>query len=941
MIDFKYIRICLRSWVPGVSMQSQKRDDQPMHLKISFLRLFLLLSFLASGMAVSAAKPGAPSFLRVDYTINPMGITNQKPVFSWLMQDADRGEKQIAYEIIIASTVEKINKNTGDIWATGWVNSDQQNGIVYNGVPLSSKTTYFWKSRVKDKDENMSPFGSTATFETGLFNNDWTAKWIYVEDNLQKPFFNPKTVNYKDSTVHPLYDSRNWEGDTWQKLVTGKLLRKEFQLPSKTIKQARVYIANLGYYEFRINGIRVGDHVLDPGMTDCTKRVLSVTYDVKDLLQNGSNAVGVMLSNGRLINSKDGFRFQLEIEYEDNQKINVLSDESWKGTCDAPFKSVINWGISKELFDAAKEQTGWDKKGFNDVGWKSVKVNNLDLKIDAQLEAIRVIEVIKPVRTIKLSDSVYRYDMGQNFSGWARMKVNGPKGKIIKIQYSDTQESLMDFNQEDQYTLKGGGVETFEPRFTYHGFQWITLIGYPGIPAIESIQGCVVHTDLTKTGTFSCSNKMLTQLYQNSQWSLRTNVHSVYTDCPSREKVPWLGQWSQETLSQNFDMGKFFLKWKDDIIAAQDSDGRISDKVPGRIHYGWNGTDPVWVSEVVLGTYDIYRAIGDKKQLSDSYPVLQKLIGYYQSIADSNKMISQSRWGDHIGLDKPSPAYLSSAYFFQMVKTMTLIATELNKKEDVATYKSLAESIRRNINRIYFHENGYDNNSQGANAVALHFGIVPEDLIPAVMKSLEQDIVRKGYHVSTGGATTYNLMNALWKYNKTSLGYEMASQDSYPGWGFWLKNGATTSWEQWDVNNASKNHGWLGSYLSSWMVKAIGGISILEPGYHKIKIIPGIAGELSFAKTSIETIKGKVAFSWSKQSPGKLEMVVTIPPNSTAEVYIPSKNILSIREGTVSIWENGKPTGKAAAVGWKGRQENYTIWDIGSGTYKFQITDKL
>lgn len=901
--------------------------------------LFSLIQIM--GLPAYAANPEAPYFLRTDYTENPLGMTNQKPVFSWLMKDGDRGERQTAYQIMVASTPEKLSRNEADVWNTGLVYTDQQNGVVYNGKPLAGKAIYYWKVRLQDKDKNGSPYSNAATFETSLLRaQDWAAAWIYVEDNLPKSFFDSTTVNYKDSTVHPLYERKNWEGNTWLNLVTGKLVRKEFTLPAKAIRRARAYVANLGYYELRINGKKAGDGVLNPGMTDCSRRVLSVTHDVKSLLQPGQNAVGVMLSTGRLMNCKDGFRFQLEIEFDDRQTLTVLSDESWKGTLDAHFKSVTNWGISKERIDATREQPGWDKAGFNEEGWKEVRTANLNLKIDAQREAIRVIELIQPVQTIKVSDSVYRYNMGQNFSGWARIKVKGPRGKIITVQYADGEGSAMDFNQQNQYVLKGEGVETLQPRFTYHGFQWVTVTGYPGVPGAESVQGCVVHTDLQQAGEFTCSDELLNRLYENSRWSLRTNVHSVYTDCPSREKVPWLGQWSQETLSQHFDMGKFFLKWTDDLAAAQEANGRIADKVPGRIHYGWNGTDPVWVSEVVLGTWDIFQAYGDVHQLSQSYPVLQRLIEYYQSIANKDFIITESKWGDHIGLDKPAPAFLSTAYFYRMVKLMASVAAVLNKHEDRADYQALSEKIKAGFNAKFLHHQAYDNNSQGANAVALHFGIAPDSVMPVVLKNLEEAIAQKSYHVSTGGATTYNLMNALWQYNKTALAYQLATQKTFPAWGFWVENGATTSWEQWEIKKTSKNHGWLGAYLASWMVKAIGGISCLEPGYKKIRMVPGLAGSLTYATSSLQTVRGTVSFSWKKTSAATLAMVVTVPPNSTADVYIPATDALTIRQDKRIVWTKADAKNGRDAVVLAGGTERFIRKSVGSGTYHFLVANK-
>jgi alpha-L-rhamnosidase len=914
-----------------------------MPLNKPFVKLVIFTIIFGFSFSALAAITTAPYFLRVDYCENPLGITNSKPVFSWLMKDKGRAEKQTAYEILVASSIKNLSRNIGDVWSTGWVSSDQQNGIPYTGKPFLGKTTYYWKVRLKDAAGKASLFSAVSIFETSILSaQNWQAKWIFIEDHLKKPFFNPNTVNYKDATVHPLYDLKNWEGNTWLNLVEGKLIRKEFRLPAKAIKKARIYIANLGYYELRLNGKKVGDHVLDPGMTDCTKRVLSVTYDVKDLLLEGGNAIGVMLSTGRLINCKDGLKLQLEVEFVNGLKQVVTTDTTWKGTLDAPFKSVTNWGLSKELFDATKVQAGWDEKGFDDRLWETVKENNLSLKIDAQLEPIRVIQTLKPIEMIKVSDSIYMFNMGQNFSGWARIHIKGTGGKLITVQYSDSKKSQMDFNQQDIYVLKGDGTETFEPRFTYHGFQWVTVIGYPGTPSLESIEGRVVHTDLKNAGEFTCSNELLNQLYKNNKWTLRSNLHSVYTDCPSREKVPWLGQWVQEDLSDNFDMGKFFLKWKDDLAAAQQTNGRITDKTPGRIHYGSNGTDPVWVSEVVLGTWDIYRVYGDKQNLAESYLMLQKLIAYYKSIADTNYIIKQNIWGDWVGLDKPTPAFLSTAYFYKMVKTMALIASELKKKEDVIAYGKLADKIGKSLNDKFYVNGGYDNNSQGANAVALHFELVPSNLIQTVLESLEKAIAKKDYHISTGGATTYNLMNALWMNDKTELAYRMATQTTFPGWGFWVANGATTSWEQWEIHDgSSKNHGWLGSYLNTWMVKAIGGISTLEPGYKRIKIIPGNVAGLTYAKSAIETIRGRITFDWTMTPENTLEMKVTIPPNSIAEIYVPLKGMDSIQEGTTLLYSRNKQQNVFKYVTSKGEKGKYSIWEIGSGTYKFVVHYKL
>jgi alpha-L-rhamnosidase len=321
--------------------------------------------------------------------------------------------------------------------------------------------------------------------------------------------------------------------------------------------------------------------------------------------------------------------------------------------------------------------------------------------------------------------------------------------------------------------------------------------------------------------------------------------------------------------------------------------------------------------------------------------MLQKLVDYYKSIADTNYIITQSMWGDYIGLDKPEPAFLSTAYFYQVVKTMSFIAGELSRPEDAAGYRMFAENIGRSIHQEFYHNGGYSNNSQGANAAALHFGIVPAQLIPKVLERLEKAIAEKDYHVSTGGATTYNLMNALWLYDKTALAYKIAAQKTFPGWGFWVANGATTSWEQWSVDSgSSKNHGWLGSYLNTWLFRAIGGISALEPGYKAVKLIPGNVADLRFAKSSLETIRGKISFEWSKTSAGGLTMIATIPANSRADLYIPVKNLISVGERDGFLYRKGQTMNPSKYIVSKGNKAAYAVFGIGSGTYQFTVIYK-
>ena len=880
----------------------------------AFIRIGLAIALLGAGTAVlkSAEPPSGPQppvALRCEYLENPMGIDMPHPRFFWILEHSERGQRQTAYQVLVSTNPDA---GSGDMWDSGKVSSPQSTQVAYAGKPLANGRTYFWKVKYWDKDGLESAWSKVASFDTGLFERrDWRAQWIR---------------------------SRN-------------LLRKEFELPGK-IARARVYLSGLGYSELYLNGHKIGAAVLDPAWTTYDKRVLYVTHDVTRFLRQGPNAAAVMLGHGWY--KSRALLLQLRVELEDGRAVEVLSDGSWK-TADGPVLSASVY--NGETYDARLEESGWALPGFDDGGWaKAEEFAGPAGVLSAQLmPPIRVMDTIVPLAMTNPRPGVYIFDMGQNFAGWARLRVRSPRGAAVKLRFAEllyddgtlNVENLRGARAEDIYILKGEGEEVWEPRFTYHGFRYLELTGFPGVPTADTIRGRVVRTAVPQVGSFACSKPILNRLQRNIVWGQSSNLHSIPTDCCQRdERMGWMGdaQGTAEEAIYNFDMAAFYTNFLRDIRDVQDDKGTITDTVPHI--WGSRPADPAWGTAYPLIAWYMYRYYADRRVLEEHYDGIRKYVEFLRTKAEGG-LLKYSYYGDWVAVEKCPGAIVSSFYYYYDVKIMADMARVLGKAGDAAAYDKLAAEIKTAFHKEYFNPKtgDYADGTQTANTLALFLDLAPEEARGRAWGRLFDDIVYKhDSHLTTGIIGTKYLMELLTRSGTSDLAYDIAAKTDYPSWGYMIENGATTLWELWQKREGpsmnSHNHPMFGS-VGSWLYKALGGIALSEEaaGFEKILVHPQMVRDLNYAAASTRTVRGDLACSWHRTDKS-VRVEVTIPVGSEAEVRIPKFNLLD-----VTIAESGTPIWKGDAY-WPGRpgigevkkiQDGYTI-TVGSGRYVFELS---
>jgi alpha-L-rhamnosidase len=876
--------------------------------QVLMMALGALTILMTSPAAGGPPGPQAPSGLRTEYLENPMGIDVRLPRFSWILEHSEHGQAQSAYEILVSAEPDV---SSGDIWASGRVGSAKSGQIVYGGRALESGKTYFWKVRTWDKDGRESPWSSIARFDTGLFDRaDWRGTWIGC----------------------------------------GNQLRKEFSVGG-AIKRARVYICGLGYYELRLNGRKVGNHVLDPAWTTYDKRVLYVAYDVTPYLRPGQNAVGVILGNG-WFKSKI-FLLQMNIEFEDGSSMYVVSDTSWRAT-DGPIveDSIYNG----ETYDARLETPGWDRPGFEDGSWKPVtEVPAPKGVLSAQMmPPIRVVDTIVPFAMTNPRPGVYVFDMGQNLSGWARLRVSGPRGTDVRLRFAEilyddgmiNQENLRSARAEDHYILKGEGEEVWEPRFTYHGFRYVEMTGYPGTPRLDTLRGRIVHSAVTPVGSFACSKPVLNGIQRLVIWGQKTNLHSIPTDCSQRdERMGWMGdaQVTAEEAIMNFDMAAFYTNFIRDIRDVQDEKGQITDTVPHI--WGSRPADPAWGTAYPLLCWYMYLYYGDTRILEENYEGLKKYVEYLRSRSE-NGLVKFSHYGDWVAVEKCPGAIVSSFYYYYDVRILADTARLLGKAQDAAAYDKLSAEIRAAFHREYYNPKtgDYADGTQTANTLALFLDLAPRGVRGRVWGRLFDNVVyRNDSHLTTGIMGTKYIMELLSRQGNSDLAYDIACKTDYPSWGAMIANGATTFWELWQKREGpsmnSHNHPMFGS-VGSWLYKALAGINLgaAATGFEEILFEPAMVRDLRHASGSIRTMRGEVSCSWSRAD-RRVRVEVAVPVGSTAEVVIPKFKLRNVKvtENGKAVWENGRYVSGAPGVGEIVDKDGAIRIKVGSGRYAFRL----
>jgi len=857
--------------------------------------------------APESAGPFVPTALRCEYLENPMGVDVPKPRLFWVFEHAERGQVQSAYQILVSTDPKA---GAGDIWDSGKVASAKSTQVVFAGKSLESGKTYFWKVRTWDRDGREGLWSDAARFDTGLFNKgDWKGVWIGKKNQL----------------------------------------RKEFTFKGR-VKRARAYIAGLGYYELRLNGRKAGNHVLDPGWTTYEKRVLYVTYDITPFVREGANAVAVILGNGWY--KSRALLLQINVELEDGTMTSVVSDASWKAADGPIFEDSVYNG---ESYDARRETPGWDRPGYDDKGWPTAEAVKAPAGVlSAQMmPAIQVVDTLVPLKMTNPRPGVYVFDMGQNFSGWARLRVQGPQGTDVRLRFAEllydddtlNQENLRSAQAEDHYILKGEGEEMWEPRFTYHGFRYVEVMGFPGTPKLDSVRGRVVHSAVDPIGSFAASKDILNGLQRIITWGQKTNLHSIPTDCDQRdERMGWMGdaQGTAEEAIMNFDMAAFYTNFVRDIRDIQDDKGRLSDTVPHI--WGGENADPAWATAYPLICWYMYQYYGDTRVLEEHYDGMRKYVEFLRSKAE-NGLVKFSSYGDWVAVEKCPGAIVSSFYYYYDVKIMADAARVVGKTQDAALYDKLAAEIRIAFNREYYNPKtgDYADGTQTANTLPLFLGI-PTEKEGGTWGRLFDDVVYKhNSHLTTGIIGTKYIMELLTKNDQSDLAYDIAVKTDYPSWGYMIKNGATTLWELWQKREGpsmnSHNHPMFGS-VGSWLYKALAGINLAPgtTGFEKILIQPQTVRDLMHASGSTMTVRGEVACAWSRTE-RTIRVEVTIPGGSEAEVVIPKLNIRNIKvsEGGRTIWVGDKFIVGAAGVTGAVDKDNAIRIKMGGGRYVFVL----
>jgi len=860
----------------------------------------------------------APSNLRCEYLTNPLGIDVLEPRFFWVLEHTARGQKQSAYQVLVATRPELLAQDRGDQWDSGKVTSDQSTQVVYAGKPLESGRTYYWKVRYWDTQANASPYSPPAQFETGLLApEEWKGQWIGGSNQL----------------------------------------RSEFQL-SEALTRARAYICGLGYYELRINGSKVGTNVLDPGWTTYDKRVFYATYDVTSYLQRGPNAVGVMLGEGWY--KSRVLLLQITIELASGKQISVTSSPAWKAK-DGPLTGDSVW--DGEVYDATKETPGWDRPGFNDSGWAAAQVvKGPGGVLSAQMmPPIRVVDTLVPVAMTNPKPGVYVYDLGQNFSGWAQLRVKGPRGTAVTLRFSEliyddgmiNRENIRRAKARDVYILRGDSdVEVYEPRFTYHGFRYVEVTGLPGTPGLDSLRGRVVRSAVESVGNFTASKPILNQIQRLIRWGQSTNLHSIPTDCDQRdERMGWLGDAhvTAEEAMLNFDMAAFYTNFVRDIRDVQGPDGSLTDTVPHR--YGSRPADPAWGTAYPLLCWYMYEQYGDRRILEENYEGLKKYVEFLRTKAPDN-VLRYSYYGDWVAVEKTPGELVSSVYYYYDVQILLKIAGLLGKAGDTQTYSQLAAQIKEAFNREFYDPKRgvYANGTQTANTLPLFLDLVPDkEAQDSVRGNLFNDIVyQHDSHVTTGFIGVKYLFPLLTRSGLSDLAYDLATQTTYPSWGYMIANGATTLWELWQKRTGpsmnSHNHPMFGS-VGAWFYQALAGINVEADGvgYRCIRIEPQIVRDLMWVSATVDTVRGTVSSSWT-HSPGAISLGVVIPVNSDAKIVMPKEEHMSnvvIRESDRVVWENGKYVSGVPGVTDATQDKNGSVvLAVGSGRYTFRLTEQ-
>ena len=894
--------------------------------------------------------PQPPVRLRCEYLEEPRGVDTAAPLLSWHVESPVRGESPKSVQVLVASAVELLRNDVGDLWDTGRIDAPPLPFLEYRGEALASCARSHWKVRWWDRDGAASPWSEPASFVTGfLYPGDWKPKWIGARE--VREFRSKGTVLLGHAGADDVQ-------------ACAVYLRKEFALKERAAL-AMIFVSGLGYYELSLNGAKVGTSVLDPGWTDYKKRALYAAHDVTALVRD-RNALGVILGNGRHIKSYgyDAPRLscRVEVEYESGEREILFSDESWRTSSGPIQENGLYFG---ERADARIRIDGWDQPGFDDRAWdRAVFVPGYPLAAQ-MMPPVRAVESLVPRAIVRLSTGARIFDFGQNFTGWVRLRAEGPMGTEIRLRHAELLHDDGTLNvgpnenaeATDVYVLRGGGPEVFEPRFTYHGFRYVEIAGFPGEPGPDALEGRFVHSDVRRTGELVTSNGLVNAIHRNTVWGQLSNLMSIPTDCPQRdERHGWLGDahLSAEEALYNFDMAAFYAKFLDDIRLAQREDGSLPDVAPAYLPRLYPA-DPAWSSAYAVLVWLLWEHCADARVVARHYAPLKRYLDYLGQNADRGIIRKLGKYGDWCPpgsvVPKKTPVELTSTwYYYHDLLILSRLAAVVGRAEDARHYGRLAEDVKAAFNDTFLGEAQYaairvspvDNHpNQTANALPLYLDMVPADRRAKVLASLLDSVVRlQDYHVDTGILGTRYLLDVLTANGAAETAYRVATQKSYPGWGYMIAEGATTLWERWEklAGHAmnSQNHIMFGS-VDAWFYRALVGLAPAQPGWKAVRVRPHPVADLASAEARIETVAGRFSAAWAK-SDESFAIEISVPPGAGGEVHLPLlwPGARILESGQV-LWRAGRAVEPAAGIEPAGDDGTWAFFKVGSGTYTFEV----
>ena len=907
-----------------------------------FIRLAVASIALAAPLAAQARL--SVTGLLTEYRANPLGTDIAMPRLSWRIESAQRNTMQAAYQIQVAPSAAALTSARGLLWDSGRIATDASLFRPYRGPTLTSSTRYVWRVRVWDATGRASAWSEPAFWETSLLaRGDWSAQWI-----------GPPPAAH-DSAGAP-----------------SPMLRGTFAVKG-AVASARVYITARGLYELHLNGQRVGEDFFTPGWTSLNKRLQYQTYDVTSALTQGENAIGAMLGDGWYrgylgftgrkhdYGTQVALLAQLEIRYADGRTQRVTTDSSWRMSTGAVTFADIYRG---ESYDARLEKAGWDRAGYNASSWMPVELRGESAValVAPVSEPVRRTREVKPIALIKSPTGQTIFDLGQNITGWVRLRVTGAAGTTITLRHAEVldgagnlyTDNLRDAFQTDRITLKGGGDETWEPHFTFHGFRYVQVDGLSGTPTLANITGIVVRSNLGETGTFVTSDTMLNKLQQNIIWGQRGNFLDVPTDCPQRdERLGWTGdaQVFARTASFNMNVAGFFSKWLADLAIDQHDGGSVPWVIPNPL--GGDSTHFAaaagWGDAATVVPWTMYQMYGDRGTLERQYPSMTAWVGYMQGRAGPEMIWRKDdHFGDWLAWHSDDAGYpgattskdfIATIYFAHSAELVARAATVLGKTDDAARYRALFVKVRAAFRREFVSPNGrVGENTQTAYALALNFGLLDGSEAQQAAQRLVDNIGQHDGHLSTGFLGTPELSRALSQNGRLDVAFALLTQRTYPGWLYPITRGATTMWERWDgirpdgsfeeKSMNSFNHYAFGA-IGDWMYRTIGGLDVDDaaPGYKHAIIAPVVGGGITSAKTELQTPYGVLSSDWQLVM-DRMTLTVVVPANTVATVTLRKATAATARE-------SGVPLSSAAGVHSVRVQGSDLVVEIGSGRYLF------